>query len=236
LVQAYLPLANGGVLMPLHWRVAVDEVAPGPRLLAPEAVWQVTDILSGIQPADGTLPDRIAWKTGTSYGHRDAWAVGYDGRHVIGVWMGRPDGTPVPGAFGAEVAAPVMFASFARLKARLDPLPPPPQATLIVSNALLPVNLQHFRPRDGAFKPDPDAPDLYFPPDGATLAWEVGLPLTVKVRNGRAPFTWLVDGVPAVVGDDGREVDIPVLGPGFYTVEVIDALGRSQRVRVRLQN
>jgi penicillin-binding protein 1C len=234
LVQAFVPLANGGKLVPLRWR-AGEEMIEGPRVLAAEAVWQVTDILAGLTPPDRSLPDRIAWKTGTSYGHRDAWAVGYDGRHVIGVWMGRPDGTPVPGAFGAEVAAPVMFEAFARLKARLDPLPPPPPTTVITANANLPENLQHFRPRDGAFRDDPDAPDLYFPPDGATLVFEDGLPLTVKVRNGRAPFTWLVDGVPAVVGDSDREVDIPVLGPGFYSLAVIDALGRSERVSFRLQ-
>ncbi|MEO8531076.1 MAG: penicillin-binding protein 1C, partial [Deltaproteobacteria bacterium] len=78
LVQAYLPLANGGFETDLHWRVQ-DDYHEGPKLLSPEAVWLTTDILAGIHPPDGSLIDRIAWKTGTSYGHRDAWAVGYDG-------------------------------------------------------------------------------------------------------------------------------------------------------------
>ena len=71
--------------------------------------------------------NRLAYKTGTSYGHRDAWALGFDGRHAIGVWMGRPDGTPVPGAFGADTAAPVPFEAFQRWKPSLDPLPPQQQ-------------------------------------------------------------------------------------------------------------
>ena len=87
----------------------------------------VGDILAGLAPPPGAPQNRLAYKTGTSYGHRDAWAIGYDGRHVIGVWMGRPDGTPVPGAFGAETAAPTLFQAFSRLKRQLDPQPPPPQ-------------------------------------------------------------------------------------------------------------
>ena len=57
---------------------------------------------------------RIAFKTGTSYGYRDAWAVGFDGRVTIGVWVGRPDGTPVPGMVGRASAAPILFDAFAR--------------------------------------------------------------------------------------------------------------------------
>ena len=57
---------------------------------------------------------RIAFKTGTSYGYRDAWAVGFDGRATIGVWVGRPDGAPVPGLVGRASAAPILFDAFAR--------------------------------------------------------------------------------------------------------------------------
>ena len=55
---------------------------------------------------------RIAWKTGTSYGYRDAWAIGFDGAHVVGVWIGRPDGASVPGLSGRTAAAPLLFESF----------------------------------------------------------------------------------------------------------------------------
>ena len=58
-------------------------------LFGPAASWQVVDILLGTPPPDGMKGDGIAYKTGTSYGYRDAWAVGFDGRLVIGVWVGR---------------------------------------------------------------------------------------------------------------------------------------------------
>ena len=51
----------------------------------------------------------LAWKTGTSYGFRDALAIGVGPRYLIGVWIGRPDGTPVPGQFGLASAAPLML-------------------------------------------------------------------------------------------------------------------------------
>ena len=52
---------------------------------------------------------RVAWKTGTSYGFRDAWALGSTARYTVGVWVGRPDGTPMPGQYGAITALPLMF-------------------------------------------------------------------------------------------------------------------------------
>ncbi|MCC6306191.1 MAG: penicillin-binding protein 1C, partial [Rhodobacteraceae bacterium] len=129
LVTLYGGLARGGAVVPLHARAAAGG-APR-RLISPEAAWHLGDILSGMPPPPGAPASRLAYKTGTSYGHRDALALGFDGRHVAGVWLGRADGTAVPGAFGAGTAAPVLFETFARLKAALDPLPPPPPATLI---------------------------------------------------------------------------------------------------------
>src|SRR5690606_28431505 len=161
------------------------------------SAWQVADILAGMPPPAGAPADRVAYKTGTSYGHRDAWAIGFDGRHVIGVWMGRPDGTPVPGAFGGGLTAPVLFEAFSRLKPNLDPLPPPPAGTLIVANAGLQQPLRNFRPRDALFRPAAGAPQVAFPPDGAVLYGDGSLVL--KVRDGEAPFTWMADGRPVAV-------------------------------------
>ncbi len=68
----------------------------------------------GTPPPDNAPHNRIAFKTGTSYGYRDAWAVGFDGRYTVGVWVGRPDGAPVPGILGRSTAAPILFDAFAR--------------------------------------------------------------------------------------------------------------------------
>ncbi|MBP9184007.1 MAG: penicillin-binding protein 1C [Fuscovulum sp.] len=232
MVQLYAALARGGVALPLTWRQTGDR-PEGQRLVSAVAAWQVGDILAGLAPPPGAPQNRLAYKTGTSYGHRDAWAIGFDGRHVIGVWMGRPDGTPVPGAFGAELAAPVLFQAFNRLKPQLDPQPPAPPATLLVANAELPQPLQRFRSRTAAFDAAPDAPAVAFPPDGAEVEL---LPagLMVRVRGGTAPFTWLVDGAPLMVATRDRESILALPGTGFVTLSVIDAAGRSARATVRV--
>ena len=233
MVQLYAAIARGGVSLPLTHRVDGDR-ADGQRVLSASAAWQVGDILAGLAPPPGSPENRLAYKTGTSYGHRDAWAIGFDGRHVIGIWMGRPDGTPVPGAFGADLAAPLLFQAFARLKPALDPQPAPPPATLLIGNAQLPQPLRKFRSRSAAFKADQNAPSVAFPPDGSEV--EV-LPdgVMVRVRGGTAPFTWLANGVPVAIGFKGRETMLTALGKGFITLSVIDAEGRSAQSVIRLR-
>jgi penicillin-binding protein 1C len=233
MVQLYATLARGGVARPLSHRLD-GPGAEGQRVVSEVAAWAVGDILAGLAPPPGAPANRLAYKTGTSYGHRDAWAIGYDGTHVIGVWMGRADGTPVPGAFGADVAAPVLFQAFNRLKPKLDPQPPAPASTLLVSNGELPQPLQRFRSRSAAFEAGANAPAVAFPPDGAEVEL---LPAGLKVRvtGGTAPFTWLADGVPMVVALDDRETMLALPGAGFVTLSVIDAEGRSARAAVRLR-
>ena len=233
MVQLYATLARGGVALPLRWQTDAPG-AEGQRLLATTSAWFVGDILAGLAPPPGAPQNRLAYKTGTSYGHRDAWAIGYDGRHVVGVWMGRADGTPVPGAFGADLAAPVLFQAFARLKPSLTPQPPAPPATLLVATAQLPQPLQNFRSRFAAFEADRNAPAIAFPPDGAEVEL---LPdgLLARVAGGTAPFTWLANGSPVVAALRGREVMLQGLGQGFVTLSVIDATGRSAQAQLRLR-
>ena len=232
MVQLYAAIARGGVALPLTWRMDGTR-AEGQRILSTASAWQVGDILAGLAPPPGAPANRLAYKTGTSYGHRDTWAIGYDGRHVVGVWLGRADGTPVPGAFGADLAAPVLFQTFSRIAPRLAPQPPAPPATLLVSNAQLPQPLQRFRTRD-TLAADADAPSVAFPPDGAEVELLNGA-LMVKVAGGRAPFTWLADGVPVVVQDRTRSTLLTLPGTGFVSLSVIDATGRSARAQVRLR-
>lgn len=233
MVQLYAGIARGGVTLPLRWRIeAAGE--EGQRMLATSSAWFVGDILAGLAPPPGAPQNRLAYKTGTSYGHRDAWAIGYDGRHVIGVWMGRPDGTPVPGVFGADLAAPVLFQAFARLKPTLAPQPPAPPSALLVATAQLPQPLQRFRSRSAAFEAAADAPAVAFPPDGAEVELLPG-GLLAKVEGGTAPFTWLANGAPVALSLRDRAVMLPGLGRGFVTLSVIDAAGRSARATVRLR-
>ena len=232
LVQLYAMLANGGQSRPLRWLAEPDLAAEAATIISRSAAWQVSDILASLAPPPGAPPGRLAYKTGTSYGHRDAWAVGFDGAHVVGVWIGRPDGTPVPGAFGGELAAPLLFEAFQRIKTAPVPLPPPPPETLIVETARLPQPLRRFTGRDAVFQAAPDAPKLVFPPNGARLSVQGGVP--VKVRDGRPPFTWLANGAAVLTGTRTREVFLPELSPGFSELSVIDASGRSARVTIRI--
>lgn len=234
LVTLYAGLANGGRVRPLHDVVAPVAKGTRARLVSPEAAWHVADILADAPPPPGAPGNRLAYKTGTSYGYRDGWALGHDGAHVAGVWIGRADGTPVPGVFGGDVAAPVLFEVFARLKPMLDRLPPPPPATLMVSTAELPPPLRRFSPRGAAFGPPGDAPMVDFPPDGAEVETG-GAPLVVRVAEGQAPFTWLADGLPVARGQRQREALLDLSGPGFYDLSVIDAEGRAAQVRVRVR-
>ncbi|MGO4853978.1 penicillin-binding protein 1C [Phaeovulum sp. W22_SRMD_FR3] len=234
LVAAYAGLARLGRPITLSAEPGLAQPRSEPLFSAVSA-WQVMDILSGLTPPPGAAPNRLAWKTGTSYGNRDALAVGFDGRHVAGVWLGRPDGTPVPGAFGGELAAPILFELFDRLKRAPDPLPPPPPATLMVDNPHLPQPLQRYRPRDAVFaETAPDAPELTFPPDGAEVEAPGGA-LAVKLRGGTPPFTWLADGRPVALALRARETVLQLPGPGFVALSVIDAKGRSAGVQLRLR-
>ena len=227
IARLYASLAHGGTAVDLR---ATPASTPGflPQVVTgAAAAWQVADILRDVPRPPGVGADGIAWKTGTSYGHRDAWAAGFDGRHVVVVWMGRADGTPVPGAFGGDLAAPVMFAAFARAAPVPAPLPPPPPETLIVAGDRLPLPLRRF---GGPVAAVP-GPAIAFPPEGAVIE---GTSIVVKVRDGVAPFTWLANGVP-VATDRAREVVLPDLGPGFSALTVIDATGESARVNVELR-
>jgi penicillin-binding protein 1C len=235
LVQLYGGLAQGGSVHPLRWQQSV-EPRPAAQIVSRAAAWQVAHVLASIPPPSGTASNAgdIAYKTGTSYGHRDAWAVGFDGTHVIGVWLGRPDGTPVPGAFGGDLAAPALFEAFGRLKPFPAPLAPPPPETLLVNTAALPAPLQRFRSRDAIFKKAPDAPEVRFPPDGSIL-WQNGEGVPLKLVSGVLPLTVFVNGAPVINNLQRREARLPLSGQGFSQISVVDAKGRSSSVRIRLQ-
>jgi penicillin-binding protein 1C len=203
------------------------------------AAWYVSDILSGVAPPTNGSFGRIAFKTGTSYGYRDGWSVGYDGRTVIGVWVGRPDGAPVPGLSGIGSAAPILFEAFDRLGGKAAPLPAAPAGVLMASNAELPAPLRRFRNPDSRKVAADPAPEIAYPGDGVDvdlgLAAGSGEKLVVKVRNGEPPFTFLANGAPFGRQDFARQDSWTPDGPGFVTLSVVDAEGRSDSVGVYLQ-
>ncbi|MGD9537091.1 MAG: penicillin-binding protein 1C [Alphaproteobacteria bacterium] len=229
LVTLYAGLARGGEVRTLRFEPGAPE-AEGMRLVGAEAAAEIADVLRGApRPTVRGAADagQVAFKTGTSYGYRDAWAIGFDRRHTVGVWVGRPDGTPMPGVTGLSAAAPLLFRIFdglpgggARsLSIAADPAgAPPPNLTRLSSKT-----------SDGS------ALGLRFPLDGALLMIEYddqNLPLLVE--GGRRPFTWLVDGTPIVVGKGSRRASWRPPGPGFYVISVVDVTGETVRARVEV--
>lgn len=180
LVAGYSAFARDGMSAGL--RLQPDAPLVERRLLSPGAAWIVRRILGGqARPdrdphADLVQRPQLAWKTGTSYGFRDAWSIGVGPRYLIGVWIGRPDGTPVPGQFGLASAAPLML-----------------QVHDVLSN------------RDsqrGITAPVPAVPTSV---GVAAICWPLGQPLARSDGNCRRQrFAWTLEGTtpPTLLAQD----------------------------------
>jgi penicillin-binding protein 1C len=174
LVHLYASLSNGGEVTSLRYRED-DPVTSGTAIFGPLAAWYVNDVLAETPPPANVLPAevrrgrKLAFKTGTSYGFRDFWAIGYDREVTIGVWAGRPDGTPMPGHSGRLTAAPVLFkiADLLGPARSRHPTPPPPGALLVGWNDL-PPRLSRLDPGAEATS-QTGGPRITFPPDGAVI-------------------------------------------------------------------
>ena len=244
LTTLYAALARGGEAFPLVHRLDVkqDNIRRA-RLLDPVSAWYIGNILIGAPPPENASFGRIAYKTGTSYGYRDAWAVGFDGKRTIAVWVGRPDGQPVPGMIGRVTAAPILFDAFARAVPKIEPLRAAPAGALVASTARLPLPLRRFVPpgetRRFANGGEPQL-KIVFPLNGAQLALErsdpgsAPLPIAIKTNGGNAPYRFLVDGLPIGEAEFRNATFWQPDGPGFVRLTVIDASGATDSVVVRL--
>ncbi len=210
LMALYAALGTDGRLAPL--RLLAGDAPGATALLSPAAAETVAAILT--RPFPGGGPGGVAWKTGTSAGNRDSWAFGFDREHLVGVWVGRPDGSVRPGEAAAEVALPILARVFALL-------PPAPRAPLSL-------------PRVASLGAVPagDALSLLFPPPAATIEG-VG-PVVLRASGGERPLVFLVDGAAVESAPALREARWVPPGPGFYQVSVLDAAGRSARAAVRV--
>jgi penicillin-binding protein 1C len=200
------------------------------RLVRAEAAGQVLDILRETPPPAGAAPAALArsrpvmaYKTGTSYGFRDAVAAGIVGRHVIVVWTGRADGGARSGLTGRDAALPLLFDV-------ADLIDAPPAAPRPIAPRAAPQALERLQ-RAG------DGPNLIFPPDGATVQVAGVGPTSrglVLAARGEA-LNWYVAG-KALAPDpvSGRVVWRPD-SPGFYRLTVVDGEGRRAEAQVRVK-
>ncbi len=244
LVQLYAGLANRG--KPVRIGDGIQEkpgVIDGEPLMEPVAAWNIADILSGIIAPAGSIQRGIAYKTGTSYGYRDAWSVGFDGRYVLGVWVGRPDNGAVPGLAGYASAAPILFQGFEKSGVAITPLPPAPTGAVRIAQAQLPASQRRFSVDPSGLlsaSAREQAPQIIYPPEGAHV--ELGadadgamMPLVLKLQGGRAPFRWLANGKPLAQISRNRISQWTPDGAGYSTLTVIDSVGRAATVGVFLQ-
>ncbi|GAB3017471.1 penicillin-binding protein 1C [Niabella terrae] len=141
LAALYASFADAGRYRPLRWIRSDAGQAPSSdsslQLLSPEAAYMLGTMLRNLERPDlpaGNLSavniPRIAWKTGTSYGRRDAWSIGYNQRYTIGVWIGNFSGVGAPELNGAGTATPLLFQLFNSIDPRPDPETTPPPAGL----------------------------------------------------------------------------------------------------------
>jgi penicillin-binding protein 1C len=240
LVMLYAGLARLGTTLPLNENLPAS--APeARRLMEPVAAWYVDNVLLGSPPPENGVPGRIAFKTGTSYGYRDAWSVGFDGKHTIGVWVGRADGAPVPGLVGRTAAAPILFDAFARLGTPPAALPRAPKGVLVTASAKLPPPLRRFTPGAHAGAGTQASLHILYPPNGARLdlAKTDGKPdlVPLKVTGAVAPLTVLVNGIPVSgQGQNKSSLFFTPDGPGFSRVTVMDSSGATDSVMVRVED
>lgn len=245
LVQLYAGLANREQPVRLGDGIRDKaELIDEQPLFEPTAAWTVADVLGDVLPPTGSPPAGIAYKTGTSYGYRDAWSVGYDGRYVLGVWIGRPDNAAVPGISGYQTAAPILFEAFAKSGLAGTALPQATTGANRIAASELPQSLRRF-------SVDPNGlisvsarerpPQIVYPLEGSVL--ELGtspdgepLPVVMKMQAGRAPFRWLVDGKPMSDSTRRRTGEWRPQGSGQSTLTVIDAEGRAASVNVFIRD
>ncbi|MBS0470474.1 MAG: penicillin-binding protein 1C [Proteobacteria bacterium] len=249
ITMLYSGIANGGQARALRFIEGMPD-APDHRLFGPVAAFYLRQVLRGVSLPDGWAMGQglrrgraVAFKTGTSYGYRDAWSVGFSNDYTVGVWVGRADGSPRAGHVGRESAAPILLKTFELLPPEQHgDAPPPAGAILTTANDQLPPSMRVFR-RESAPAPPKETvvppPTIAFPPNGSI----VPLPpdsakdrtIVLRADGGKAPLTWMVNGQLIGNYDRFQAVLYTPDGEGLARITVVDAQGRSDTAQVRFK-
>ena len=233
LTTLYCALGDEGLARPLNFVRAPNYRAY--RIMKPQTAKKILKILSDTPTPAGRAPwrlavnaPRIAFKTGTSYGFRDSWAIGVGEGYVAAVWIGRPDGAARPGSSGRAEALPLLFDVF-------DQIAPLPGAPAVFDDPRTDEKREAAAP--GLTKLDQgagDGPQILFPPDKAQIVvTQRGVALAA--RGGRGKLTWYSQGTEiAPEPSSGRAIWKPA-EEGFFDLVVVDADGRSAVSHVRVK-
>lgn len=233
LALLYAALADGGRAKPLIWTKSEDINEASHQLISEHAASEITHVLRQAPTPSGRVPawlvknaPPIAYKTGTSYGFRDAWAAGYTDEWTVIVWVGRPDGAPRTGETGRLAAAPLLFDLFAQLphQGRHQPY---------LKDHVAPDGL-------GSVSAATDiGPQILFPPDGAEILATSfgkearGFHLAARTHSGQPKF--YIDGKPLekAAKEKGEVIWYPKTS-GFYRVSAVDEMGRETVSNVKI--
>nr|WP_305889023.1 penicillin-binding protein 1C [Parvularcula maris] len=221
LALLYTALGAEGLAAPLRYRL--DEKTNDPaRLMGQDAAARTLRMLRASPSVEGRIPPalatdapQVAFKTGTSYGYRDAWAAGVGERYAAVVWAGRADGSARPGRTGRAAALPALLDVFDQLGEGSGKTHPG-RAAVPSSDRVL----------TGAAELE-----ITFPPDGASLPTRARS--YVLAGRGRGELRWYVDG-EMLSADENRQVHWRPPGPGFYSVALADDEGRRTEATVRV--
>jgi penicillin-binding protein 1C len=229
----YAALGDDGLAKPLAFtqaEAAQRPIEPGARLVRAESARQILDILRETPTPKGRAPaaltqggPHMAYKTGTSYGYRDAVAAGVIGGYALVVWTGRADGGARGGLTGRDAALPLLFDT-------ADALAAPESAAHPIAPKQAPAALTHLSQVG-------EGPRLIFPPDGAVVQVDGlgpgsrGLVLAAVGDH----LTWYADGAPLKADPTSGQVIWRPAAGGFYRLEVADQQGRTVSARVRVK-
>lgn len=237
LTWLFTMFANDGKLHAMRFQPS-DRVQSLGQFISPDAARSIADILADVPSPAGHARQRsmdggrrVGFKTGTSYGFRDAWAIGFDRLHTVGVWVGRADGAAHLGAYGVTAAAPILMQVF-------DALPVPPHDVAagagdpgsLTSLRELPPRLTRFEGagrEEGAARPL----EISFPRDGASISIDrasgpAELPLVAA--GGRPPYRWVLSGKPQPA-TNAPTSKWAIDTRGQYELGLIDADGASAK-------
>ncbi len=249
ITMLYAGIAEGGTARALRTVEGVPD-APRHRLFGPVAAYYLRDILDGVNLPEGwamgeglTRARTIGFKTGTSFGFRDAWSVGFSNDYTVGVWVGRADGTPRSGRVGVETAAPILLKVFGLLPPDRRPTPDVPAgAILATSTDQLPPSLRVFtreQQPQAAQAASVPPPSIAFPPNGTVVPLPAAnakdKTIMLKADGGRAPLTWLVNGMLLGSFDRFQPALYLPQGEGLARITVVDSDGRSDSSEVRFK-
>lgn len=274
LVSLYVALANEGQFSPVTvWKhFEADNVIKSSitgstinstlnsaeiQLMSPHAARLISDILRGSQAPDGFISGEltggtaIAYKTGTSYGFRDAWAIGYTTDYTVGVWVGKPDGTPSFNQTGRQNAAPVLFKLMHLLPNSKQPITAKSQGSIHQNIPLapsqLPLSLRKFSAKHKKNSVYEKTFYIQFPKDGMVInassqsEKEVSSEacnidnFTLVLKGGKSPFYLFVNGNQIVDAHLSQTISYQPSFLGFHEITIVDSAGHAESVTIEVQ-